>query len=113
LARQIPIADSVRRYAIEVVMGSHPEHALATPMVKQFVRYGSSPRGAQALILAAKINAVLDGRFHVAREDIRTMAHAALRHRILLNFEGQAESLQTDHVIDELLGPPASGGTSR
>jgi len=65
------------------------------------------------LILAAKINAVLDGRFHVAREDIRTMAHAALRHRILLNFEGQAESLQTDHVIDELLGPPASGGTSR
>ncbi|WP_153556137.1 AAA family ATPase [Roseimaritima sediminicola] len=107
LARKIPIADSIRRYAIEVVMGSHPEHALATPMVQRFVRYGSSPRGAQAVILAAKIHAALDGRFHVAREDIRTVAHQALRHRIMLNFEGQAEGVSTDAVIDELLAREA------
>ncbi|QEG42628.1 AAA family ATPase [Roseimaritima ulvae] len=109
LARKIPIADSIRRYAIEVVMGSHPEHELATPMVKRFVRYGSSPRGAQAVILAAKIHAVLDGRFHVAHDDIRTVAHQALRHRIMLNFEGQAEDVSTDRVIDELLQRSPAG----
>lgn len=103
LARQVPIADSIRRYAIEIVMGSHPEHELATPLVKRFVRYGSSPRGAQAVLLAAKIQAILDGRFHVAREDIAAVAHAALRHRILMNFEGQAESVRPDTVIDELI----------
>ena len=103
LSRQIPIADEIRRYAITMIMGTHPDNEAATPMVRQFVRYGSSPRGAQALILCAKINAVLDGRFHVAKEDIRAMAHATLRHRIMLNFEGQAEGMQVDSIIDDLL----------
>jgi MoxR-like ATPase len=103
LSRQIPIADEVRRYAILMVMGTHPEHELATPMVRQFVRYGSSPRGAQALILCAKIKAVLDGRYHVAKEDIRDMAHSTLRHRVMLNFEGQAEGIQVDSIVDDLL----------
>lgn len=103
LARRIPISDEVRRYAISAVMGSHPDHELASPMTKQFVRYGASPRGAQSIILAAKIQAILDHRYHVAREDIRAVAHSCLRHRILLNFEGQAEDIKTDKVIDDIL----------
>jgi len=67
------------------------------------VRYGASPRGAQALILAAKIRAILDHRYHVARDDIKQVAHAALRHRLILSFEGQAEGVSPDHVIDTIL----------
>ena len=103
LSRQIPIADEIRRYAINMIMGTHPAHESATPMVRQFVRYGSSPRGAQALILCAKINAVLDGRYHVAKEDIRAMALPTLRHRIMLNFEGQAEGIRVDTIVNDLL----------
>jgi len=72
-------------------------------VTRRFVRYGSSPRGAQALILAAKILAILDGRYHVARDDLRAVAPAVLRHRIILNFEGQAEGVQTDAVVDGIL----------
>ncbi|MFN3193205.1 MAG: AAA family ATPase [Aureliella sp.] len=103
LSRKIPISDDVRRYAIQVVMATHPTHELASKMTKQFVRYGSSPRGAQAVILAAKINAILDSRYHVARDDINAVAHNCLRHRILLNFEGQAEDIQTDAVVDDII----------
>src|SRR5438128_821132 len=77
--------------------------SVAAPMTKQYVRYGSSPRGAQAIILAAKLRAILDNRYHVAREDIRAVAPAALRHRLILNFEGQAEGLQTDAVIANVM----------
>lgn len=103
LARRIPISDEIRRYAIQVVMATHPDHELASPMTKQFVRYGSSPRGAQAVILAAKINAILDNRYHVARDDIRAVAANCLRHRVLLNFEGQAEDIKTDAVIEDII----------
>jgi MoxR-like ATPase len=103
LARQIPIAAEVRRYGIAIVMATHPDNELAAPMTKQYVRFGSSPRGAQAIILAAKLRAILDGRYHVAREDIRAVAPAALRHRLILNFEGQAENIQTDQVIANVL----------
>jgi MoxR-like ATPase len=72
-------------------------------MTKRFVRYGSSPRGAQAIILAAKIRAILDRRYHVSREDIRDVSHAALRHRLILNFEGQAEGVHSDQVVDNIL----------
>ncbi|REJ86510.1 MAG: AAA family ATPase, partial [Planctomycetota bacterium] len=92
LARQIPIADEIRRHAINLVLATHPDNALATEMVKRFVRFGSSPRGAQSLILAAKISAILDERYHVSKEDLQTAAHSALRHRLILNFEGQAEN---------------------
>ncbi len=103
LARKIPISDEVRRFAIQVVMATHPEHELASSLTKRFVRYGSSPRGAQAIILAAKINAILDSRYHVAREDIKAVAANCLRHRILLNFEGQAEDVKTDAVVEDIL----------
>jgi MoxR-like ATPase len=103
LARQIPIADDLRRYAIHLVLSTHPEHEFATEMAKQYVRYGSSPRGAQALILAAKIRAILDHRYHVSRDDIRAVAPPALRHRLILNFEGQAENVLADDIIIDAL----------
>ena len=103
LARQIPIADEVRRYGISIVLATHPESEQATDSTRRFVRYGSSPRGAQAIILAAKIRAILDHRYHVSREDIRDSAHPALRHRLILNFEGQAEGVASDQVVDNIL----------
>jgi MoxR-like ATPase len=103
LARQIPIADELRRYGVAIVMATHPEHELATEMSRRYVRYGSSPRGAQALILAAKIRAILDHRYHVAREDLRAVAHPSLRHRLILNFEGQAENIHADDIIEDAL----------
>ncbi len=103
LARQIPVADDVRRYGISLVLATHPDNATAPDVTKRFVRYGSSPRGAQSLILAAKILAILDGRYHVARDDIKAVALSVLRHRIILNFEGQAEGIQTDAVVEGIL----------
>jgi len=103
LAREIPIAAEVRRYGLSLVMATHPEHELSASITRKFVRYGSSPRGAQAMILGAKIRAILDHRYHVAKEDLREMAPAVLRHRLILNFEGQAEGVSTDAVIEEIL----------
>jgi MoxR-like ATPase len=112
LARRIPIAREVRRYGIWLVTATHPEHETAPEMTRRYVRYGSSPRGAQALILAAKIRAILDHRYHVAGEDLRRVAHHALRHRLILNFEGQAESIRTDDVIDSILQIPIPAATT-
>ena len=103
LVREIPIATDVRRYGIALVMATHPEHELAAEITKKYVRYGASPRGAQALILGAKIRAILDNRYHVAREDLKAMAPAVLRHRLILNFEGQAEGISTDDVVAKIL----------
>jgi len=103
LARDIMVADEITRYAVELCMGTHPDHPKATPYVRKYVRFGASPRGAQAMLLGAKINAILDGRFNVAREDLKTLAPMVLRHRIILNFEGQAENVSTDKVIEELI----------
>ena len=103
VVRQVPVAKEIQAHAIDLVLCTHPEDKHATPLAKKYVRYGASPRGAQALILAAKIYALLDNRYHVARADIDKAAHAALRHRIILNFEGEAEGTSTDDVIAEIL----------
>ncbi len=103
VARQIPIAPEVRRYGIGIVLATHPEQALATSLTKKYVRYGASPRGLQSIILGAKIKAILDNRYHVARADIRSMAMPVLRHRIILNFEGQAEGVSADTVIQHIM----------
>jgi MoxR-like ATPase len=103
LARQIPVASEIRRYGLALVLATHPEHEFATDVTRRFVRYGSSPRGGQALILGAKIRAILDHRYHVSKDDLRAMAPAVLRHRLILNFEGQAEGVSTDTVIDGIL----------
>jgi MoxR-like ATPase len=103
LARQIPIAADVRRYGIAIVVATHPDHELASAPTKKYVRYGASPRGLQSLILGAKIRAILDNRYHVAREDLRIMATPVLRHRLILNFEGQAEGISADDVISKII----------
>ena len=103
IARTIPISEEVRRYGIALVLATHPDHELVAEPTKKYVRFGASPRGIQALILGAKIRAILDERFHVAREDLRAMAKPVLRHRLILNFEGQAEGVSTDDVIDKIL----------
>ena len=103
LARAVPLASHVKEYIARLVLASHPEHPTATPLVKKYVRYGSSPRGGQALVLGSKVTALLAGRYNVAFEDVEAIAPAALRHRLLLNFDGLAEGTSTDAVIAELL----------
>ena len=103
LAREVPISPSVREFAIKVVLGTQPDSEHAPAQIKQFVRYGSSPRGAQAIILTAKIKALLAGRFSVAIEDIVSVAIPALRHRLIMNFEGQAEGIAPDRLVQSIL----------
>ena len=103
LARQIPVPSHVTDYVARLVVATHPEQASAPPLAKKYIRYGSSPRGAQALILGSKLTALFAGRLNVAFDDVAATAPAALRHRLLLNFEGQAEGITTDTVIAELL----------
>lgn len=105
--RTVPVAPEVAARAIALVLGTHPDRPEATPEVKRFVRYGASPRGVQTIVLAAKILALLDGRFHVAKADLDAVALPALRHRIILNFEGEAEGFSTDDLIRGLLARPA------
>ncbi|HEX6386721.1 MAG TPA: MoxR family ATPase [Anaerolineae bacterium] len=102
LARQVPIPSHVSAYISHLVVASHPESS-TIPLVNQYVRYGASPRGAQALVLGAKITALLAGRYNVSFEDVAAVAPAALRHRLLLNFEGQAEGIRTDDIIRSLI----------
>ncbi len=103
LGRAVPIAAHVQELALKLTLATHPQTEYAPEQVKRFVRYGASPRGAQALVLAAKIRAILDGRSHVAFDDLRQVAAPALRHRILLNFEGEAEGIQPDSLIADIL----------
>jgi len=103
LVRQFPVPREVRRLAVSAVAATHPDSPGAPDAVKQFVRHGSSPRGAQAMVLAAKVRAVLAGRREVSAEDLGLSARAALRHRVILNFDGQAENVQTDELIGDVL----------
>ncbi len=103
LVRQIPIASHVKDYAIRLVLASHPDSSHATEQIKQYVLLGASPRGVQSLILAGKVNAVVEGRYNVSIEDISEVAKAALRHRIMLNIRGETEGIDTDQIIEEIL----------
>jgi MoxR-like ATPase len=103
LALDTPVASHVTDYVARIIVATHPEDNSASSMVKQFVRYGASPRGAQALIIGAKVNALLEGRFNVSFEDIQAVAPAALRHRLLLNFEGLAEGVNPDSIVNEII----------
>ncbi|CAN5542657.1 MoxR family ATPase [soil metagenome] len=103
LARQVPIAGSVTDYVVRLVMATHPDNPRATPIVKQFVRYGVSPRGAQSMVLGSKIRALMDGRLNVAFDDIRAVALPALRHRLILNFEAEAGGTTADDVLTSLM----------
>jgi MoxR-like ATPase len=103
LVRHVAIAPHVQDYAIRLVLATHPQGEFATDMTNRFVRFGSSPRGVQALVLAAKVRAMLDERYHVSFSDIAGAVLPGMRHRILLNFEGQAEGIISDNVLDEIL----------
>ncbi len=103
LAREVPVASHVNDYAVQLLLATHPEQPNAPESVRRFVRYGSSPRGAQAMILAAKIRALLSDRLNVAHEDLRAVAYPALRHRIILNFEGEAERITPDDIIGDVI----------
>ncbi len=102
LAHTVPVARELTTYMVRLIKSTHPDTGKAT-IVQKYVQYGSSPRGAQALLLASKIAALLDGRFNVSLNDIKSAAPMVLRHRMILNFEGQAENVSADDIIEELL----------
>jgi MoxR-like ATPase len=102
LARQVPLPSAVSRLISQLIVATHPDNT-PSDLVRRYVRYGASPRGGQAIVLGAKILALLNGRYNVSFDDIRAIAPAALRHRLLLNFEGQAEAITPDALIADLL----------
>jgi MoxR-like ATPase len=103
LVREVPVASHVKDYAVRLVMATHPRTEAAVPVASQFLRYGSSPRGAQTLVLGGKVRALAYGRFNVSFDDLHAVAHAALRHRLILNFEAEAEGITTDHLLSQVL----------
>lgn len=103
LARGVPIATPVRAYAARLTLATHPDNATAPELVQRFVRYGASPRGAQALIWGGKVHALLDGRYNAALSDLRAMATAALRHRLILTYEAESEGVTPDDILAALL----------
>jgi MoxR-like ATPase len=103
LAREVVAAEPVRDYAARLILATHPELPGACAQVKRFVRFGASPRGGQTLLLAGKVRALMQGRFNLSFEDVQSVAPAALRHRTILSFEGEAEGIKTDTLIAELI----------
>ena len=104
LVRKVFVAPPVQDYAVRLILATHPQGPFASNVTNRFLRFGSSPRGAQAIVLASKIRAMLAGRFNVSFEDVRKVYTPALRHRILLNFEAQAENVSPDTILLEILG---------
>jgi MoxR-like ATPase len=107
LVREVPVAEHVRDYAIRLGLATRPGSPYATPLVGRYVRYGASPRGPQGLVLAAKARALFDGRLAAGFEDVRAVARPVLRHRILLNFEGEAEGISAESIVEEVVGSVA------
>ena len=103
VVRRVGIEQGIQDYAVRMVLSTHPEGQFSTPTVNRFLRFGASPRAAQTLVLGAKVKALLEGRTHVGITDIRAVALPALRHRCLLNFEGEAEGVSTDDVITNII----------
>ena len=103
LIKEIPISDAVKDYAVRIVLATHPEHENKEDFLKQYIRYGSSPRGAQSLVLAGKVFALLDDRYNVSFDDIKRAALPSLRHRIILSFEGEAEGISQEDIIKNVL----------
>lgn len=101
--RSVPIASHLKEMAVRMVLASHPDQPDAADLVKRYVRFGCSPRALQALVLAAQVRALLEGRFNVAQEDLEAVARPAMRHRIGLNFEAQADGLTADAIVDAVV----------
>jgi MoxR-like ATPase len=103
VALLVPISEKVQEYAIKIVMATQPTTQFAHPLTKKYLRYGASPRGAQALVLGGKVRALLNGRSEVSPEDIRGVVLQALRHRVILNFEGEAERVNPDTILSAIV----------
>jgi len=103
LVREVILASHVQDYIVRLVLATHPDGSLALPITNKYIRWGASPRGAQTLALAAKVRALLDGRYNVSFEDVRRVFLPSLRHRIIVNFEAQAEGIEPDAVLLDLL----------
>ena len=103
LVQQVPVASHVKDYAIRLILATHPNTETALDITNQFLRFGSSPRGAQALLLGAKVQALTEGRFNVSFDDVAVVATPALRHRLIVNFEAEAEGVTTDIVLDKIM----------
>jgi MoxR-like ATPase len=103
LVREVPVASHVKDYAVRLVMATHPRTERGAPIATQYLRFGSSPRGGQTLVLAGKVRALTQGRFNVSFDDIESVAPMALRHRLIPNFEAEAEGVTTDHIIAQVL----------
>lgn len=112
LLAEIPVADHITQHAADLVLSTHPEAEGASEKVRKYVSYGASPRGLQAMIRGARIYAVLDGRTAVSTDDVRRIALSALRHRVTLNFQGEAESQDVDLLIEELIDSVPTRGTA-
>src|SRR5579859_4318118 len=107
-ARAVPVATHVKEYAVRLLLATHPDQEDAPERVRKYARYGASPRGLQALILTAKIRALLEGRYNVSTEDIRTVAYPALCHRIILNFDGLADGITSEELIETIIEETSS-----
>ena len=102
-ARAVPVATHVKEYAVQLLLATHPDQEDAPDPVRKYVRYGASPRGLQALILTSKVRALLEGRYNVSLEDLQTVAFPALRHRIILNFDGLADGITVEDLIETII----------
>ena len=103
LVQQVPVASHVKNYAIRLILATHPNTETALDITNQFLRFGSSPRGAQALLLGAKVQALTEGRFNVSFDDVAVVASPALRHRLIVNFEAEAEGVTNDIVLGKIM----------
>jgi MoxR-like ATPase len=102
-ARAVPVATHIKEYAVRLLLATHPDQEDAPEKVRRYVRYGASPRGLQALIMTARVRALLEGRYNVSTEDIYTVAYPALRHRLVLNFDGLADGITAEQLIDTII----------
>lgn len=103
IVREVPVAQNVLDFALSLIVATHSGAPEASPLVNRYVRFGSSPRGAQALISASKVFALLDGRYNVSKEDLKKAARPTLRHRLLLNFEAEADAITADRIVDDVI----------
>ena len=103
LVQQVPVASHVKDYAVRLILATHPNTETAQEITNQFLKFGSSPRGAQSLLLGAKVRALTEGRFNVSFDDVAEVALPALRHRLIVNFEAEAEGVTTDLVLQKIM----------
>jgi MoxR-like ATPase len=108
VARAVPVATHVKEYAVRLLLGTHPDQEDVSEQVRRYVRYGASPRGLQAMIMTARVRTLLEGRYNVSLEDIRTVAYPALRHRLVLNFDGLADGITSEQLIDAIIAELAA-----